>query len=144
MLVGLERRIGGAGARGEERDRVSPLEQGRRVDLFGSHAQPLAARHEQRQIRAGPEQLLDVGRRCHQVLEVVEQHQHDAVGDPVGRRACQAKRASDRRQNLRRLGGSGQRHPPDTRGKRVRGGGGRLQAEPGLAAASRSRDRHES
>ena len=143
VLVGLEGRIGRARACREERYRVRPLEERRGVDLLGRYTQPFTARHEQSQVRTRLEQLLDLGRRGDHVLEVVEQNEHHAVCDGSGRRAHNPERASDRRDDLRRVGDRRQWHPPHAGGIPVGRGRGSLQAEPRLAAAARARDRQE-
>ena len=89
--------------------------------------------------RAGAEQQRQVGRSAHHVLEVVEQQQHPAVADRFRERPA-AEHARRTREDCRRFGDRGERHPPDAVRILLGGRGGGLEGEARLAAAARARE----
>ena len=82
--VRRERRVDRPRPRQEEPDGLG-LGQGRnRVLLLGFDTKRLAARREQTQVRTASEELGEVAGRLHDLLDVVEQHEHAAIADMRG------------------------------------------------------------
>ena len=134
-----------AGSAGRQRERRH------RHELLATDPQPLAARHEERQPRALPDQLRSVVGGRHHLFEVVEHEEHPAR--PEVRRERFAQVAIARNREARRLG---DRDEDGSRLARVRkvdeedavvvvleGVRGRLDSQPRLADPARSGQRHE-
>jgi hypothetical protein len=98
----------------EEADPVSLLERRHRVLLLRGEAQPLAARHENVELRAGLEHLAKCRAGLDQVFEVVEQAEHPLLADVLGEPARRPEHLRDRRRHQLRIPERGKRYPPDT------------------------------
>ena len=115
-LVRLEAGLHGPRPRIEEGDPLPLLQRRHRVLLLCGEAQPLAARHENIELRAGLEHLAECRTGLDQVLEVVEQKEHPLLADVLGEPACCPDHLRDRRRHQLRIPERGKRYPPDAIG----------------------------
>ena len=101
--------------------------------------------------RGAAQELGDHRRRGEDLLEVVEDEQQALVGEPFGEgvvdRACRAlgdaDRARDPRRDEHRVADRLERDEEHAVGEVVRGAGGQLQRQPGLARPARAGQRQE-
>ena len=112
-----------------------------RVFLLAGDVQGLAAGDEDVEVRARAEQFGDVGRRCDDLLEVVQQHEHRLVADVLGEAVRRAERLRRGRQHELRMAQRRERHPPDTVGIGLRRDCRRLRRQPRLTRAACASER---
>ena len=132
-----ESRIDRAGARQEERLSVAFGERGHGVGLLAADAQALPARDEHVEVGAGGEERRELGRRLHDLLEVVEEAEHRLVRDVLGEAVLGAERLRRGREDERRVAQRRERDPPHAVGVGVGGQTSRLQRESRLPRATR-------
>ena len=122
-----------------------------RVGVLTVHPQQGAARHERFELRRRRQQLGDLRRSRHHVLEVVEHQQHLLVTEVLlqphqGRLAAKLTNAQRRRDgghHERWIAHWRKRDEEDAVLELVQYLGGHLQSEPGLAHAARAREREQ-
>jgi hypothetical protein len=122
LAVGHEVALDGHGAREEQLDCVVAPERIHRVLVLAADAERLPAGGDELQVGALPQQLAELRRGGHEVLEVVEQHDEAAVTDVLAKVAGRAKRGGRRLDHQRGVTQRSERDPPHT----AREGVGRL------------------
>ena len=128
------------GARAEELDCVPVGQRLDRILDLAAHAQELAARNEQPQVRACLDERGQLRRRVDDLLEVVEHEQELALADVVRERALRADRPADRVGDERRISDRGQADPEDSGHEVWDELAGRLDRQTRLAGAARARE----
>jgi hypothetical protein len=131
------------GAADEERDGVPFGERLHRELDLAADAEPLSARRDDRQVRAGLDEVGERGRGTEDLLEVVEDEEHLALADVIGEEVGGAEGLRDLPGDQRRVADRRELDPECPRlliGYEL---GGRLDREPGLAAAARPREGDE-
>ena len=110
----LELGLHGARTSDEQRPSVRAIEHRNRIYVLAADLQPLAARHEQVEVRASREELREVRGGSDHVLEVVEEEKQSPLTDRFGERAggpetaCRASKTD----SASRTGASGTHHTP--------------------------------
>ena len=115
-----EGRIDRTGARQEERLSVAFGERGHGVGLLAADPETLAARHQHIEVGTCAHERRELGRRLHDLLEVVEQAEHRLVRDVLGEAVLGAERLRRGREDERRVAQAARAGPTTRRRGRRR------------------------
>ncbi len=138
-----EVRLGGHRTGQEQGAAVFGLQLRHRVGLLAGQPQQLAARDQQPQVRAGGQELGELGRDIGQVLEVVEHEQQPLIADVVGEAPFRPDGLRRSREHVGRIAERCEWHPEDAVWIQVAGRARCLQREARLADAARTGQRDE-